>query len=277
MQQGFGRFITGSLAVHLAFITAGVLLYDAGVKRGITIPPYSVVSLVEGPAKAPVPSRSMPSSSAGEVKNSAHVEPAREVEKKKTVNGKNVRVKGKAKGKTSDAAVSEALKKIALKVRKKERKAVVAEGIEALRKKREAQAHRPAPSNGVQEAKGRPAGKSAGATRGGTGIGAAGPVSQEGLKERYPAYYSLIRDRVQSRWIYPEEFKETRILVTVSIKIGKDGGLMETKLEGSSGNELFDESLLSAVKKSAPFPPLPHGFEADYLEAVLRFCSSCGD
>ncbi len=270
MQQGFGRFITGSLAAHLAFIAAGVLFYDAGVKRGLRIPPYSVVSLVEGTAKTP--KTELP----GEVKTSipdTTGSRVAEVEKKKTV-----KVKVKAKGKTSDAAVGEAIKKIALKVRKKERKAVVAEGIEALRKK---QARRTPSSNiaqGVSGA-GRPAGKSPAAARGsaGTGIGAPGPVSQEGLKDRYPAYYSLIRDRVQSRWIYPEEFKETRILVTVSIRIGKNGGLMDTRLEGSSGNELFDESLISAVKKSAPFPPLPHGFEADYLEAVLRFCSSCGE
>lgn len=256
------------------FMAAGVLLYDAGVKRGIRIPTYSVVSLVEGPAKTLKPSSVMPSSLAGEVKTSAPDRPAVEVEKKKTV-------KVKGKGKASDAAVSEAIKKIALKVRKKERKAVVAEGIEALRKKREAQAQRPAGTNGAQDGKGmgRPEARSSGGPRSnaGTGIGAKGASSQEGFKEQYPAYYSLIRDRVQSRWIYPEEFKERRILVTVSIRIGKDGGLMETRLEGSSGNELFDESLISAVKKSAPFPPLPHGFEADYLEAILRFCSSCGD
>ncbi|MBI5970650.1 MAG: cell envelope integrity protein TolA [Deltaproteobacteria bacterium] len=250
------------------FIAAGVMLYGAGVKRGITIPPYSVVSLVEGTAKTPKPSP------AGKVKSSASSGPAAEVEKKK-----NVKVKGK--GKTSDAAISEAIKKIALKVRKKERKTVVAEGIEALRKKQEGQPRLTAASNGPQGVAGarRGGAGASGGARGsaGTGIGATGAVSQEGLKERYPAYYSLIRDKVQSRWIYPEEFKETRILVTVSIRIGKDGGLMDARLEGSSGNELFDESLISAVKKSAPFPPLPHGFEADYLEAILRFCSSCGD
>ncbi len=41
------------------------------------------------------------------------------------------------------------------------------------------------------------------------------------------------------------------------IRIGKVGELIETKLVQSSGNPLFDNAVLSAVKRAAPFSPPP--------------------
>jgi TolA protein len=95
------------------------------------------------------------------------------------------------------------------------------------------------------------------------------------LQASYPAYYSAITDRVQSSWVFPEGMAGKDLSIIVSIKIGKDGGLLESWIERSSGNTLFDESLVNAVKKASPFPPLPEDFKGKYLETGLRFCPMC--
>ncbi len=59
--------------------------------------------------------------------------------------------------------------------------------------------------------------------------------------------------------------------VLVSVRIARDGVLIDSWIEKGSGNRLFDDSALKAVKKAAPFPPLPEAFDGDYLEIGFRF------
>jgi len=100
-------------------------------------------------------------------------------------------------------------------------------------------------------------------------------VSKESLQLKHKAYFSLIRDHVQENWIYPETFDNEKISVIVSIRIGRDGELIKSWVEKGSGNRQFDDSLLKAVQKASPFPPLPEDFTEDMLETGLRFCPRC--
>ena len=103
-----------------------------------------------------------------------------------------------------------------------------------------------------------------------------GGVSAENLDVKYRAYLIQITERVQEQWEFPAELERGGISVIVSLKIGKDGKLINSWVEKSSGHTLFDESLMKAVTKAAPYPALPTGFEGDFLEVGLRFCPGCG-
>ncbi|MDQ3266104.1 MAG: TonB C-terminal domain-containing protein [Myxococcota bacterium] len=53
----------------------------------------------------------------------------------------------------------------------------------------------------------------------------------------------------------------------VQVVIGSDGKLLSAELTTKSGSAAWDKAALSAVKKAAPFPPLPKSFPAPSVEA----------
>ncbi|MEE9613391.1 MAG: cell envelope integrity protein TolA [Thermodesulfobacteriota bacterium] len=95
-------------------------------------------------------------------------------------------------------------------------------------------------------------------------------VTRELFDLEFKAYYNEVGARIQSMWVYPGE-PQKGLEGWVSIKIGRDGDLKEVKIEKSSGNGIFDGSAIRAVKKAAPFPPLPEGIRGDFLEIGVRF------
>ncbi len=102
---------------------------------------------------------------------------------------------------------------------------------------------------------------------------AGGGVSRESVELKYKEYYDEIWRRVNASWILPEEVIASGedFMTVVVVRIGKDGQLLDMKLERSSGNRLFDQSCLRAVKKAAPFPPLPKDYPQKFMELGLRF------
>ena len=100
-----------------------------------------------------------------------------------------------------------------------------------------------------------------------------GGISRENVELKYKAYYDEIWRRVKASWILPEEVISSGedFLAVVVVRIGRKGELLEMKLEKSSGNKLYDQSCLRAVKKAAPFPPLPKDYPQKYMELGLRF------
>jgi TonB family protein len=56
-----------------------------------------------------------------------------------------------------------------------------------------------------------------------------------------------------------------RLRARVLVRIGKSGDLLKVELTQKSDNNLFDQAVVAAVKKAAPFPPPP-----DTLRAALQ-------
>ncbi len=252
--------VAASLIAHAIIVAAAIALYGAPQKKLFVTPAYTVVSIV-------APSSAKPALPTLTARPSAPPE-------KPVKTGKAA----KETLKPLKTDVGATIKKIEHKVQKERaierERASVASAIESIRKKQ----------------KGRPGKEGAPQTTKSTGREGAAPVAkaadpkaqaspantsltQENLSTRYPAYYALIRDRVQENWKYP--FQDDKVLVTISMKIDKTGALLDVTLEKGSGNALLDASLINAVKKAAPFPALPHGFEGNFLETGLRFCQGC--
>lgn len=97
-----------------------------------------------------------------------------------------------------------------------------------------------------------------------TGVGSQGAkTSSSTLKTQGAAadnYYSMIVSRIREQWIYPESV-DKELLTVVIIRIAKDGNITINRIEKSSGNQLFDRSVLRAINRSSPLPPPPQEIE----------------
>ncbi|GMR05206.1 MAG: hypothetical protein BMS9Abin23_1152 [Thermodesulfobacteriota bacterium] len=277
--KGFKKTLIGSLVFHVILLSA-LLFYRTGTKKIFFAPVYTV-SLMEpsgAPSRKPggkkttktkkTPKKTVKKAAKKTVVTKKKIRPkvstTKKVSKTKKTAKKAVKVKQKSKASEDAVSIAAALKNIKEKVREKERNELVASRVDEIRKKRESQ--RLAPD--IEEIK-------KGLADGGGGSSGTSGLKPGEFEVKHKAYFVIIRDRVQENWVYPEGFNRQSASVIVSIRIGRKGDLLDIWVEKGSGNRQFDLSLLDAVRKSAPFPPLPVDFEGDFLETGLRFCPQC--
>ena len=60
---------------------------------------------------------------------------------------------------------------------------------------------------------------------------------------------------------------ETVVIITIS----RNGTILDTQFEKKSGDANLDRSVLRAIKKAGPLPPLPAGLGGKQLELGIRF------
>jgi colicin import membrane protein len=123
-----------------------------------------------------------------------------------------------------------------------------------------------------------------GGTGGGTGSGGpdgSGPGGGAGglggglSRIRLQAYQDLVREKVIGAWILPLPREEARKLqATALLTVSREGQVARLQLFQTSGNSLFDESLLRAIKQASPLPPLPEDYQGEFLEVEMRFRAS---
>jgi len=109
------------------------------------------------------------------------------------------------------------------------------------------------------------------ATRGGGGgIGGTG----HGLtpeQARFGRYYVTVFNKIQSAWILPHYQEQKNIMAIVEITIRSDGRIVTIQFEKKSGNVEFDRSVMRAIQKVDPLPPLPAGIREPLLTLGIRF------
>jgi TonB family protein len=95
-------------------------------------------------------------------------------------------------------------------------------------------------------------------------------LSLETAKFPFSYYVNQIRKKIVENWLwsqnYPGELK-----TVVYFKILRSGEISELKIKESSNNKLYDNICLRAVELAKPFPPLPQGFNEDYLGVFFEF------
>lgn len=267
--NGFGKTLAGSVILHAALLAAVALLFASGASRVFITPVYTVDLVAKGPRPGPAPSEAVkeePAPPEPPVQAAPKTEPVK-------VSPEALKVK-------ETPSVDDALKKLEKKVERRKDEALVASSIDDLKKKMEAErkSRNERVSKLREEISSRAAApKTAPALKpqASTAQNPAGGSAKADLEKKYSVYYGVLRDKVQDNWIYPEGLKDGAISVIVSIKIARTGKLLDVSVEKSSGDQAFDASLLKAVKKAAPFPPLPIDLEGSFLETGLRFCPGC--
>jgi colicin import membrane protein len=81
-------------------------------------------------------------------------------------------------------------------------------------------------------------------------------------------YRMEVENRIYSNWTYPER-KELRAMILLTVR--RDGTILETKIKRRSGDSLFDESAIKAIKRSNPLPPFPEIYKKSYDEIEIIF------
>ncbi|MCK5100671.1 MAG: TonB C-terminal domain-containing protein, partial [Desulfobacteraceae bacterium] len=89
-------------------------------------------------------------------------------------------------------------------------------------------------------------------------------------------YHGILAATVQQNWVFNERLakltkNEKRLEVRVVIKIMENGDLGDIWIETKSGNDFLDKSAIRAIKKAAPFPPLPKELQLKFYVIGLRF------
>ena len=85
----------------------------------------------------------------------------------------------------------------------------------------------------------------------------------------FERYLEEISEKIKTSWVYPASQPSAQAIIT--IKIAKDGKIIDAQVEESSGDSAYDASALRAVQKANPLPPLPSLRYGNPLELGLRF------
>ena len=84
-----------------------------------------------------------------------------------------------------------------------------------------------------------------------------------------PYYLNILFNKIDNLWDNPYE-GEQGIACTIYFVVGRDGKLIDSAIEKSSGISAYDQAALRAVLGSKP-PPLPNQYESDELGIHLEF------
>ena len=112
---------------------------------------------------------------------------------------------------------------------------------------------------------------------GGFGGGSQGTVR---LPPELREYFRRLEEAVREAWVLPEPVAREagKLMVELRIVIERDGRVSETRVERSSGNAYFDESVRRAIRKASPLPVPPEQLRGgeDHYEVGFRFHGSGG-
>lgn len=265
-QDGLRKVLIASAVAHGVLIAAGLYFYRMEARQFIS-PVYtvSIVSPTDLGVKTAQPlvrqSEKTPLSKAAE-------KPAAPVVKQGVFAFKRAK---------EEPSAETAIGKIKERLKDKEERAALEKRIDALKKKNSLSAAVKPGDNKRTAGFGQKPGVQSAQPKLQSIQSAALAVPLDKSEEKHAAYYGYVGNRVNEYWTYPAELYRENVEVIVSVKLGRDGKLLDSKIEKSSGSRAFDESLLDAVKKAGPFAPLPRDFDGDFLETGLRYCSACGD
>lgn len=107
----------------------------------------------------------------------------------------------------------------------------------------------------------------------GEGSGREATVALESRAHEYAAYLEEVKRRVEREWRYPLLAQERGLTgkLVIEFAIRQDGRLARLRLADSSGVSILDDAALEAIRKAAPYSPLPEAMGLDRLNIVASF------
>ncbi|HTJ08559.1 MAG TPA: cell envelope integrity protein TolA [Candidatus Binataceae bacterium] len=102
----------------------------------------------------------------------------------------------------------------------------------------------------------------------GEGYGVGSGKGSMGIQQdpQFLLYYQTVQDRIKKAWNYVGGSGD--LTTSVHFAIGSDGNLTGVKLTQSSRDPAFDDSVIRAIRRAAPFPPPPEKYRPEFGEGV---------
>jgi TonB family protein len=88
---------------------------------------------------------------------------------------------------------------------------------------------------------------------------------------RWAYYLASIRNKIGSRWVPPPGLGGRTAHATIYFRIGRDGSISVARIEDGSGMTFFDQTAMRALQLATPLPPLPAGYDGDWLGVHFGF------
>ena len=89
---------------------------------------------------------------------------------------------------------------------------------------------------------------------------AAGTAITGLAKLQHDTYVADLDTHIKKNWEVPEWLAKKDYKAQVRVKIDDRGNILSRQITKSSGNPNYDDAVLAAIDKSAPFPPPPEKF-----------------
>lgn len=86
----------------------------------------------------------------------------------------------------------------------------------------------------------------------------------------YPWYITKLRGILWDIW-QKQSIVSKNVSAVVRFRIYTNGEIRDIKMEKSSGNNLFDYSVISCIKEITKVDPLPKDYKEDYLTVYVEF------
>ena len=98
-------------------------------------------------------------------------------------------------------------------------------------------------------------------------------IEVEGPPFEFAWYLKQVRRKLSAKWAAPEGslLPGQEAKSRVYFRIQRGGRIVDARMENESGVFLFDQSVLRALEKSSPMPPLPTEYEGEYLGLHVWF------
>ncbi len=109
----------------------------------------------------------------------------------------------------------------------------------------------------------------------GSGVGIGLEVGSDGgsftgTQFQYGWYIQGMKKKLDSNWVLVSQ-SLSRVSAQIAFIIEKNGAVHSIAVEKSSGETVFDQAALRAVKLADPLPPLPSEFSEKELRVHVRF------
>jgi TolA protein len=97
----------------------------------------------------------------------------------------------------------------------------------------------------------------------------AGRANADVIERQYGA---TLNDRIRSQWQLPEIITtKSHLKAMVALTVRRDGSIEDMRLEQRSGDAVFDQSVLKALRNAEPMPSFPALIHKSTLEFALNF------
>jgi TolA protein len=143
------------------------------------------------------------------------------------------------------------------------RAGLLAEHIKELK----AKAATSAEANGTNEpAEGGPVAATTASNGRGYGVGPSNGSAGIQQDAGFLLYYQQVQKEIKEAFIFAGGNPD--LTATVTFGINPDGSLNSTKVVSSSRDPAFDDSVVRAIRRAAPFPPPPDKYRAQFSAGV---------